>query len=712
MWVPITPKDTWGVGADGDEGGSSTAMADTCPVDPSPLPAPALECQTGEAETEPPCSPDCWVNAGSFCGTVSGVIPPAMDGCQVWRHVSRQLPEENLESIGSGGAKGLAIDPLPVRHTIPATGLDEPVRRVVLVQADFPAFVTLFEHQEGGLYWIAVDAEGSPSRIVFDAAPKREYTIEVARIQGTSSSLVEGHYVLSVVTESHLCAGKQCGTDAIGNSCGSCSETSHCEGTACLPGAGTCTDPLPLEGTTSADTRAHRNDSDLLSCKNFLGTKASAAPDITYRYVAKTTGLYRFEARASWPIAIVRHFSDCSCAEFHSGDDLSPARLDVGMVAGDSVVLSIDGYGYDFQNPAGPFTLMVDAPGGGGKATPCECASHGPCHLGPECATQGSSCATALALSSTPTEMEIDTGCTAPPCNPVYVRLTPTHEGVHTVSFRGAESMKMLALDCETEVNPISRIGRSLIDLVSGEPVVIELTPKQPLLSLGIDTGCVQGYFGASASVWACGTQHEKACEPWASPDYFYGGCEYSTRSSVKRLSPVYTEYPFDTETISLPAEWDGYINEWAYSPYKVHTFRWQPPKSGTFVVQWGPAACINVISSTTALPYAIVTPVETSGVITTDPAGLDRRREVLDGNFDALKTYYIYPKASLCKEINPYFIWSVWSLSIADACADRCVGCGYFGGCGWCYTCEGEESCCSTHTCSYDYYGTGQLCM
>ncbi len=275
----------------------------------------------------------------------------------------------------------------------------------------------------------------------------------------------EGTYTIDVSAPCiPACAGKTCGDDGCGGSCGTCSGGANCINGVCQALGNDCTAPFVADSfpySNSADTSTATNDfsSGGTSCSNY----GALSGDHVYHFLPDVTGTYTVSiTTASFDTALYVSSScadpDASCLQ--AVDDTAgngTETIVMAAVAGQSYFVYVD-YWANFSSGTGTYTLEISAPcvpqcaglqcGDDGCGTSCgTCPGGQICDASQQCAANPA-CTAATVVGSLPFTTNGDTtnssndfssagnNCAARGgggSDDVY-ELTATVTGVYTVS--------------------------------------------------------------------------------------------------------------------------------------------------------------------------------------------------------------------------------------------------------------------------------------
>ncbi len=205
--------------------------------------------------------------------------------------------------------------------------------------------------QAGTTYFLIVDGYSAYSNL------SGAYTITV---QGTDTGSC-----------TPACAGKACGDDGCGGTCGTCAASDTCMGGVCAaPGTGdTCTSPFEVGSLpyTAQTTTALGYDDVYGDCWPAFTTGGDGSTDHIYRLVAPTAGSYTVEVDPDGWDAILYALSACDalappCIAGEDGDGYGGVEtLNLDLTAGQEVWIVVDGYTIS-GDEYGPYSISVTGP--------------------------------------------------------------------------------------------------------------------------------------------------------------------------------------------------------------------------------------------------------------------------------------------------------------------------------------------------------------
>jgi len=193
-----------------------------------------------------------------------------------------------------------------------------------------------------------------------------------------SGAAGRGPYVIHVAPPcAPSCAGRACGEDGCGGSCGACDP-----GLLCGP-AGACVNPGAIPGNRCeaafvletaglptvfvGDTASLSDDlhAPAGACPGLAGAGGAASPDAAHQLTAPAAGTYVVRLEASFD-GLLYALSDCaapaaSCLAGADAPGLAPEELVLDLEEGQVVFLIVDGFS-NTAPIAGPYRLIVDGP--------------------------------------------------------------------------------------------------------------------------------------------------------------------------------------------------------------------------------------------------------------------------------------------------------------------------------------------------------------
>ncbi|MEC9071844.1 MAG: hypothetical protein VX938_05665, partial [Myxococcota bacterium] len=343
---------------------------------------------------------------------------------------------------------------------------------------------------------------------------------------------VNGTYTLSVGEPcAPNCAGKTCGDDGCGASCGECDPFAADGLTACDEAVGQCFDPATIPGATctnpfefgTAPGSVQGDTSNLPNtyaiganeCPGKSSAAGEASKDAAYVFTPQTTGTYTVTLESDFD-ALLYVVEDCgnipgTC--LGGSDNIGTETIVAKMEAGNSYFIIVDGWS-NYSDLNGPFTLSISEPcipscdgkecGDDGCGTVCGvcdpddtgalvCDTAAFICIDPS-QTEGATCENAFVVDHVPYDHEADTslmsnnysteqdacpgygtGVGAAPSDAVY-KFTPNVTGVYTITVDATfDSTPYVITDC----NDVSGTCVGATDSFGVEELVVTLDAGQ-----------------------------------------------------------------------------------------------------------------------------------------------------------------------------------------------------------------------------------------
>ncbi|MCB9785324.1 MAG: hypothetical protein H6744_01405 [Deltaproteobacteria bacterium] len=272
---------------------------------------------------------------------------------------------------GVSGAVGAGSSDAIYQLQVPESGVV-----TARLEADFDSALYVAEDcgDIDGTCLAADDAFGAPETVRFLAAAGTPYTVVVDGWSPTTD--VSGAYTLSFEPLClQKCAGKQCGPDGCGLSCGTCPVGDLCgfKG-ACIDGdtipGNTCANPFKIfnvpyskAGNTAASGNAYAIP-DGETCEGLASAKGGASRDQVYRFFPPETGVYTARLEANFDSVLILADTCDVVGTCMAGSDLLPGAVESITFFGQKgqvYTLVVDGSG-NLENIAGTYTLSIAQP--------------------------------------------------------------------------------------------------------------------------------------------------------------------------------------------------------------------------------------------------------------------------------------------------------------------------------------------------------------
>jgi hypothetical protein len=343
-----------------------------------------------------------------------------------------------------------------------------------------PDVVYEFTPATGGVYTFALAATGFDGAlyIVTDCAdigntcvegsesdndPNDRELLDASLVAGTAYYIIvdgganwgtsEGTYTLAVDGPCvPSCAGKTCGADGCGGSCGTCTGGNLCDPStwACadpstLAGED-CTDPIVVPGTpytTQGITTGRADDyTGAATCPGLPQPEGGGSADVVYEFTPTQTGMYHidYEPTFDGALYVVTNCADVAGTCIGGSEEASfnppwNEVVDAPMVSGTTYYIIVDGGYAGFE---GTYTLSIDAP----CLSECTGKDCGPDGCGASCGacTGGDVCDDTQGLCLNPSQVEGE-DCTNPvvvdTANLPFVHLEDTTGSTDTADHSG-----------------------------------------------------------------------------------------------------------------------------------------------------------------------------------------------------------------------------------------------------------------------------------
>ena len=370
----------------------------------------------------------CWCDAacssnGDCCADYQArCVSPSLSCAGVCAGVCAKLGDVCLNPFEidavpfhASGTTASFTDSLDLRHPICADGYEESDYTKAETIYAFTApqtstyDITVTENGANNIYLRVLDSCGQQGACI--AATDTEGTVvtsatvqvpltadQTVWIAVETAAVAGDAYVLDVTGCVPNCAGKSCGDDGCGGSCGTCGSTYTCSSGTCVKQGDSCVYPyvvgaLPYSGyCTTTSTTTNEFSFAAGQCSGVNGGYGASSPDKVFKFVVPATGYYRIASTASFT-GVQYVTSDCTspgagCIEADYAAGGTEREIVRSFTAGTTVYLVFDGSTSASQY--GTCNLTIEA----GCNSSADCASTQYCSAG-KCLTKksnGSSC--------------------------------------------------------------------------------------------------------------------------------------------------------------------------------------------------------------------------------------------------------------------------------------------------------------------------------
>ena len=491
--------------------------------------APCVPACDGKDCGDDGCGASCGAcDAGDVCNAAGECAPPSGDTC------ADAIAVSELPFAASGDTTGAADDYSYAWGACPPEGGGwgfGAADRVYVLEAPQTGDYQVSVHGPFGatVYVVTDCAQVSSTCVAGNEEPSGLVGVTVELTAGVTyyvivdgwGGLVKGSYDLTITPPwacAPTCAGKECGPDGCGGSCGACAEGACGANGLCTDGD-TCAKAVAVGAlpfiTGTGDTTGATDD------YSFSGTDCApattgagfGAPDEVWSFTPEKGGLYKIGLEGAFDRSV---YVVTDCADI-GGTCLggSTSEVEVGLTGGESYSIIVDGVGPDAEGaytltvaliPCDPDACAGKVCGSDGCGGSCgTCAENQVCMASGQCIGQpGDVCAGAPPIPSLPFEVAADTseatddyGYSPAACpgtlsgfgvgSPDQVwLLQPTAAGEHTITITGGfDPTVYVVTDCEA-------IDTECLGAAQGTPelkVILEADASYFIIVDGSTTG-------------------------------------------------------------------------------------------------------------------------------------------------------------------------------------------------------------------------------
>ena len=416
---------------------------------------------------------------GDLCSTAIELLGPSYAAHGDTRTMSNALSFSDDTCPGESTGRGAGSSDAVYTFVAP-----ESERYIFSLDSDFDTALYVAELCEdiAGSCLGAQRASGKGEDLHVELIAGQEVSVIVDGAYNNSN--LSGRYSLRVAPCVPDCAGKACGGDGCGGSCGACTSVETCDAeTLCdkpfpfscettrvceaRPEGDVCDNALIAESvpfSVQGSTVPHHNDFShgAGQCPGDSGSRGGGSPDVVWHFTAPSDALYHFEVSASWDSTLYL-LESCGGSEVTclAGDQVQKKggeEIYREMSAGEALFVVVDG-GHASDKKHGSYTLDIDVcvPACGEKVCGSDgcggscggCPSTDRCSSGACVPKTGDSCGESIKVGSPSWDDSEDTGnfnpvmdaslCTggvegASSPDVVY-RFTPSATGTYRVSL-------------------------------------------------------------------------------------------------------------------------------------------------------------------------------------------------------------------------------------------------------------------------------------